>query len=100
MRSMIPWTAWMQDVVDDAERVDHRGVLGEDVRDAVVRDDDQGVDVRGELGRGGLGDPHPMRSLEPERLGHDRDRQGALVPGAGRDDRRGAGSRCRHQGRP
>ena len=87
-----PLDRLMEDVVDDAERVDHRSIVGEDVRDTVVRDDDQGVDVRGELRRGGLGDPQPMRSLESERLGHDRDRQGALVPGVGRDDRCGAGS--------
>jgi len=81
-----------QDIVDDSERVDHRNVLGENVADTVIRHHDQGIDVLRELAGRGFGDPLSLRSLESERLGHDRDGQGAVMRGAGRDDRRGAGS--------
>ena len=41
--------ALAQDVVGDLEGLDHRGLLVEHLEQAVVGDDDQGVDLGGEL---------------------------------------------------
>ena len=44
-----PLHALAEDVVGDLEGLDHRGLLVEHVEQAVVGDDDQGVDLGGEL---------------------------------------------------
>ena len=82
-----PLDALAQDVVDDAEGVEDRRVLLDDVAEAVVRDRDQRVDLGLELLGGLLGDQLAAVALEAERLGHDADREGAEVLGDLRDDR-------------
>ena len=57
--SMIPSTACSKHVVDDAECIEHRGVIGENATDTIIRDDDQGVDVGRELGGRCIGDLLP-----------------------------------------
>ena len=84
-----PLHALAQHVVDDAEGVEDARVLLDDVLEPVVRDRDEGVDLRLELFGRLLGDELALVALERERLGHDTDRQGAGVLGDMRHDRRG-----------
>ena len=84
--------ALAQDVVGDAERLDHRGVALEHGEQTVVGDDDQRVDLVGERGDSGLGLRATPRALELERAGDDPDRQRAELTGDLGDDRSGAGA--------
>ena len=89
-----PRHALAQHVVDDPERVHDRGVLLDDVAQAVVGDRDQRVDLGLELLGGLLRDQLAPAALEAERLGHDADGERALLLGHLRDDggRAGAGA--------
>ena len=73
--------ALAEDVVHDPEGVEHRGVLLDDVAQAVVGDRDQGVDLALELLGGLLGDQLAPGALEGERLGDDADGQRAELLG-------------------
>ena len=76
-------------LVDDAERLERRRLGVDDLGDVVVRDGDHRVDLGDQtLGRF-LGDLTTWRPFEIEGLGHDGDRQCALLAGLGCDDRRG-----------
>jgi hypothetical protein len=87
-------------VVDDAEGVEDRGVLLNDVLEAIVGDRDEGVDLGLELFGRLLGDELPPRAFKGERLRHHADRQGTGFLGELRDDRRGARARAAaHAGR-
>ena len=90
IRSMIPCDRLEEDVVDHAERIEHRRVLGEHVGHPIVRDDDQRIDIGLELGRRGLGHALAMCTLEGERLGHDARSSGPPDSGRRGDDRRSA----------
>ena len=84
--------ALTQDVVGDAERFDHRGVAVEHGQQAVVRDDDQGVDLLRQRLDPGLGLVAAARALELERPRDDADRQRADLAGDLGDHRRCAGA--------
>ena len=84
--------ALAQDVVGDAERLDHRGVALEHGEQPVVGDDDQRVDLVGERRDSGLGLHAAPRALELERAGDDPDRQRAELAGDLGDDRSGTGA--------
>ena len=84
--------ALAQDVVGDLEGLDHRGLLVEHLEQAVVGDDDQGVDLGGEFFDPLLGLAAAAAALEAERLGDDADRQRADLAGEAGDDRGGAGA--------
>ena len=55
-------------------------------------DDDQRVDILVKLLDAVLRDPHALGAFEVERLGHDADRQDAMLPRRAGDHRRCAGS--------
>ena len=74
-----PLDALAQDVVGDLEGLDHRRRLGEDGQQALVRDDDQRVDLGAERLDALLGLAAATAALEAERLGDDPDRQRADV---------------------
>ncbi len=85
--------ALAQHVVGHAEGLEHGGLLLGEVEQTVIGDDDQGVDVLGEVldaGGGGLG---ALAALEGEGLGDDAHGQGAyVVLGNVSDDGSGAGT--------
>jgi hypothetical protein len=76
-------------VIYGRERVEHRGVVGHDPGDAVVRDHDERVDVLAQQRGRIVSHLPPTRALEIERLGDHADRQGALLLGLRCDDRSG-----------
>ena len=86
-----PLDALAQHVVGDLEGLDHRGRLREHGQQALVRDDDQRVDLGAEGGDALLGLGAAAGALEPERLGDDPDRQRADVAREPSDHRRRAG---------
>src|SRR5664279_3156223 len=94
-----PLDALAEYVVDDAERIEDRGVLGDDVAQPVVRDRDERVDLRLELLGFLLGDELALVPLERERLRYDADRQRAEVLGDLGDDRGAAGAGAATQAR-
>src|SRR5712671_3276693 len=83
-----PLDALTEHVVDDAEGVDDRGVLLDDVLEPIVRDRDEGVDRRLELLGGLLGDELALGALETERLGDDADGERPGILGELGHDRR------------
>ena len=85
-----PLHALAQHVVGDLEGLDHRGLLVEHLEQAVVGDDDQGVDLGGELLDALAGLVAAAGALEAERLGDDADGERADLAGEAGDDRGGA----------
>ena len=85
-----PLDALAQDVVGDLEGLDHRGLLVEHLEQAVVGDDDQGVDLGGQLLDALVGLVAAAVALEGERLGDDADGQRADLAGEAGDHRGGA----------
>ena len=84
--------ALAQDVVGDLEGLDHRGLLVEHLEQAVVGDDDQRVDLGGQLLDPLVGLVAAAAALEAERLGDDADGQRADLAGEAGDHRGGAGA--------
>src|SRR6266511_2541545 len=82
-----------QHVVDDEERDDHARALLDDLQQAIVRDGDERVDLVDEIVDALLRQQLPLRSLERERLRHDRHRERADVLRDLGDDRSRAGPR-------
>ena len=82
----------LQHVVGDAEGVGEGDLLVGDELQTVVRDDDHGVDLVGEVGDAGLGLLHAVGAFEAEGLRHDGDGQDARVMRDLRDDGRCAGA--------
>ena len=82
----------LQHVVGDAEGVGEGDLLVGDELQTVVRDDDHGVDLIGEVGDTGLGLLHAVGAFEAEGLRHDGDGQDARVMRDLRDDGRCAGA--------
>jgi hypothetical protein len=83
---------FIEDVVRDAERLGHGRARGHNLKQTLVRNDDEGVDRILQRLDAGLGLLGPDRPLEVEGFGDDADGQGALVPGNVGDDRSGAGT--------
>ena len=65
---MIPSTARSSTSSTAPNASSDRRVRGEHVAHPIVRDDDQGINVLGKLGRSGIGDTRSLRSLEPNGL--------------------------------
>jgi hypothetical protein len=88
-----PLNALAEDVVDDLERVEDARVLLDDVAKAVVRDRDEGVDLRLQLLGRPLGDELAAAPFEAEGLRDDADGEGTELLGDLGDDggRPGAG---------
>ena len=84
--------ALAQDVVGDLEGLDHRGLLVEHLEQAVVGDDDQGVDLGGQLLDALVGLVAAAAALEAERLGDDADGERTDLAGEAGDHRGGAGA--------
>ena len=76
-----------EDLVRDAERLDHRRVLGNDAGDLVVGDDDQRIDVFFEIFKPLDRVVHALFAFEIEGLGDDGDGQDLEVACDLRDDR-------------
>ena len=83
--------ALAEDIVDDAERVDHRRALLRDLEQPVVRDRDERVDLVDELLDPLLGEQLALRAFERERARDDGDDERPDVLGDLRYDRGGAG---------
>mmetsp|Transcript_23875 Transcript_23875/g.53439 ORF Transcript_23875/g.53439 Transcript_23875/m.53439 type:complete len:352 (+) Transcript_23875:134-1189(+) len=81
-----PHDALTEDVVGYSERTVHRGILGYDIEESVIRHDDDRVNMLLQPLDGAYGLPHPALALEPERLGDDTDSQSASLPGYLGDD--------------
>ena len=81
-------------LVGRGERLDHRDAAVADLEEAVVRHDDERVDLFLELRDARLGLLLTAAALERERLRHDTDGQRADRLGDLRDDRRAAGARA------
>ncbi len=77
-----------QHVVRAQERIGEGGFLARDQEQVLVGDDDERIDILGEVRDAGLGGAHPALALELERLRHHRDREHAKLLGGARDDRR------------
>ena len=77
-----------QDVVGEAERLEHRGACFGDLQQAVVRDDDERVDLRLERVDAGVGLGRAAPPFEGERPGDDTDGQRTEATGDARDERR------------
>ena len=92
MRSVTPAHAHVQDLVGHLERVGEGRALVGEPEQVLVRDDDQGVDILLQLGQAGLGQPHPVRTLEVKGLGHHRNGENALLTDRARDHRRRTGA--------
>ena len=92
IRSVMPWTPLQQDLVGHLEGVEHRRVLVGDRQQAVVGDDDLGVDRLLQALDALLGLHRAAPALEAERAGDHGDRQGPDAPGDLGDDRGGAGA--------
>ena len=84
----------LQHIVRDAECVGERDLLVGDKFQPVIRNDDQRVDLVGQIRNAHLGLTHPVRTLKFERLRHNADGQNALVMRDLRNDRRRAGARA------
>ena len=92
--------ALAEDVVDDAEGVDDRGLGADDVLEAVVRDRDERVDLVAEQLRRLLRVQPAPGALPAEGLRDDADREGAQVAGDLGDDRgRARSGATTHAGR-
>jgi hypothetical protein len=74
-----PLDALPEDVVDDAEGVEDRGFLLDDVLEPIVRDRDQGVDLGFQLLGRTLRNELALVALEAERLGDHADRERTLL---------------------
>ena len=77
-----------QDVVAHGEGVLDGRALVDGREQAVVGDDDDGVDFLAELFEAGFGDAAALAAFEEERLGHDGDREAAELLGDAGYDRR------------
>jgi len=93
----MPWVPWHTHLIGHAEGFEHGGLLLGEVEQAVIGDDDQGVDVLGDvldpLG-GGVG---ALATLEGERLGDDAHGERThIVLGDVSDPRGQRRFRCRH----
>ena len=84
---------FIKNVVGNTESFLHGRVRRNDFQQALVRNQDQGIDGILELLDAFHGLLHAHAALETERLGNDADGQGALVAGNFRDDRSRAGTR-------
>ena len=69
----------LENVVCNAEGIGKGDLLVGDKFQAVVRDDDQRIDLVGEIGNAALCLTHPVRTFKFKGLGHDADGQNALV---------------------
>ena len=87
-----PLNALPQHVVREGERFVERRLLFDDLEDAFVRDRDQRVDLRFEVGDAAFGCLHALATFERERLGDDRHRERAGFARQFGDDGRRAGS--------
>ena len=84
----------LQHIVRDAECVGERDLLVGDKFQPVIRNDDQRVDLVGQIRNAHLGLTHPVRTLKFERLRHNADGQNPLVVRDLRNDRGRAGARA------
>src|SRR5258705_2731638 len=85
--------ALAQNIVDDAESVDHAGALLDDLKETVVRDRDQRVDLVDEIRDPLLREESALRALEGEWLRDHSHGERADVLGDLGDDRSAAGPR-------
>ena len=89
-----------QHVVRAQECVGEGGFLTRDQEQVLVGDDDERVDLLGQVRDTGLRGAHPALALELERLCDHRDREHAQLLGRARDNRRGTSARAAaHAGR-
>ena len=79
MRSLMPLTAWIEDLVGLAERVDERQIVVAEEQELLVRDGDERVDVLGELRQTELGAARALTAFEEEGLGDDAHGERALL---------------------
>ena len=82
----------LQNIIRNAECVGEGDLLVGDEFQAVVRDNDHGIDLIGEVGNAGLSLLHAVRALEAEGLRHDGDGQNACVMRDLRDNGCSAGA--------
>ena len=80
----------LQNIVGNAECVGEGDFLVGDEFQAVVRDDNHGIDLIGEVGNAGLGLFHTVCTFKAEGLRHDGDSQDARVVRDLRNNRRSA----------